>query len=456
MKKIKLFSFSILLLSFFSGYSQVKKWTIEECLTYAFEHNISILQSDLDLKMVDVEKKSAVGAYLPSLNFNTTHSWNTGLNQNISTGLFVNQTTQFTNFGLGSSVPIYSGLQNLNRLRKANLSILAAQYKLSKMKDDISLNITNAYLQILFNKEQLKVQKEQYANNEKQLSRTQELVNAGAVPKGDLLDMKATLATNKQSMVVAENALFLSKLSLAQLLQLPDFEQFDTAEIDFELSESEVMSQTPSAIFEKAKEQRSELKIAQANLEISEKDVKLARGTYQPTLMGNFNIGTSASYSDRLVATDGFGNPIFGPALPIDEQMNNNRSHAFSLQLRVPILNGLSARNNVERNKINLERNKIAYKQQELDLERNVFTAFTDTKGALNAYESAIATFDARSEAFNYAKEKYAVGMLSAFDLNQSQTLYVNSKSEVIRTKYDYIFKVKVLEFYFGIPITKN
>ena len=121
----------------------------------------------------------------------------------------------------------------------------------------------------------------------------------------------------------------------------------------------------------------------------------------------------------------------------------------------VPIFNGWSVKNNVERNKVNLEKSKIALEQQELDLQRNVYTAFTDAKGALKTHESAVVALESRQEAFNYAKERYAVGMMNSFDFNQAQTLLTNAQSEVIRTKYDYIFKIKILEFYFGIPILK-
>ena len=162
-----------LTLTFFTGFtswSQDKKWTIEECLDYAYEHNISIKQTELDAEGTEVDKRSAVGAFLPAINFNASHSWNTGLNQSVSTGLFVNQTTQFTTLGLASSVPIYAGLQNQNRLRRANLAVLATQYKLSKMKDDVSLNVANAFLQILFNKEQLKIQKEQLSKRRRSAS----------------------------------------------------------------------------------------------------------------------------------------------------------------------------------------------------------------------------------------------------------------------------------------------
>ena len=435
--------------------AQSKKWTLEECVDYAIKNNISIKQSELDTKSASIEKSAAIGNFLPTVNINGSHSWNIGLNQNITTGLLQNQTTQFTSAGINSSVAIYNGMQNQNRLRRANLAIVASKFQLSKMKDDISLNVANAFLQILFNKENLKVQKEQLSNNEKQLLRSQELVNAGVVPRGDLLDIKATVATNNQAIVTAENALLISKLSLAQLLQLDNFHDFDVAETNYDAKESTTLLETPALIFAKAKKERVELKIAKTNLEVAERDLKIAKGAYQPSLQGFYSLSTRAGYSDRVIGYNGT-TPILAPALPVFTQFDNNKGHSFGLQMNIPVLNGFSVRNNVDRSKIALDRSKIAFSQQELDLERNVYTAFTDAKGAMKAHESALITLEARQEAYTYAKEKFAVGMLNAFDLNQSQTLFVNAQSEVVRTKYDYIFRVKVIEFYFGIPIIKK
>ncbi len=435
--------------------AQSKKWTLEECVDYAIKNNISIKQSELDTKSASIEKSSAVGNFLPTFDINGSHSWNIGLNQNIITNLLENQTTQFTSAGINSNVAIYNGMQNQNRLRRANLAIVASEYQLSKMKDDISLNVANAFLQILFNKENLKVQKEQLSNNEKQLLRSQELVNAGVVPRGDLLDIKATVATNNQAIVTAENALLISKLSLAQLLQLDNFRDFDIADANYDAKESSTLLQTPAAIFAKAKEERVELKIAKTNLEIAERDLKIAKGAYQPSLQGVYSLSTRAGYSDRVVF-DASGNPSFAAPFSVLKQFDINKGQSFGFQMNIPVLNGFSIRNNVDRSKIALDRSKIAFSQQELDLERNIYTAFTDAKGAMKANESAIITLEARQEAYNYAKEKFAVGMLNAFDLNQSQTLFVNAQSEVVRTKYDYIFRVKVIEFYFGIPIIKK
>ncbi len=471
------FVFGLLIFSL-TGTAQVKKWTLRECIDHAMKENITIRQTALDARVAAIDKSDAFGNFLPSINGNATHSWNIGLNQNITTGLLENQTTQFTSAGLNVGVNIYSGLQAQNRLRRANLAILASKYQLDKIKDDVSLNVANAFLQILFNKENLKVQRDQFANNQKQQERTNALVEAGSIPRGDLLDMKATVAVSQKAVIDAENALLISKLSLAQLLQIDDFQNFDIVDQDYEVSESVAMMQTPDSIYKKARDFRVEIKLAKANLEVAEKDVKVARGAYHPTLQGFYSFSTRAAYADQLVGfipdaqnpfsvigtVEGTGQnviqPNFAPVLgkpdPVFDQFDENKGHSFGLQLNVPILNGFAARNAVDRAKVNLDRFKIAYEQQELDLERNVYTAFTDAKGAMNAYESAGIALEARQEAFNYAKEKFAVGMMNSFDYNQAQLLFVNAQSDLIRAKYDYIFRVKVVELYFGIPISLN
>lgn len=462
----------------FSIQAQTKKWTLEECVNYALENNISIKNTALDGEIADIEKKAAIGNFLPTINASTSHSWNIGLNQNITTGLLENQTIQFTSAGVQVGVNIYNGLQSQKRLRRANLSKVASQFQLTKMQEDISLNVANAFLQILFNKENLKVQKERLANDIKQMERSSQLLEAGIIPRVDLLDMKATVASDEQLVIVAENNLLISRLSLAQLLQLDDFINFDIADDNYEAPSNEMLLKKPMDIYEKAKQDRVELKIAKANLEIAEKDLSITKGSYQPSLRGFYSFDTRAADSDRFVGvqldpnipTTPIGvvqetnqvvvqpnfNTVTDGALPIFEQFDLNKGQSIGVQLSIPILNGFATRTNVERSKVAVERSKIAYEQEELNLQRNVYTAFTDTKGALNSYEAAIITLEAREEAYSYAKERFDVGMMNAFDYNQSLSLFVNAQSEVLRTKYDYIFKTKILEFYFGIPIIQK
>lgn len=470
----------VVTLMFFSVtiHAQSKKWTLEECVNYALENNISIKNSKLDEKLAEIEKSNAIGNFLPSANATTSHSWNIGLNQNITTGLLENQTTQFTSAGVNVGVDIYNGLQNQYRLRRANLAKIASQYQLTKMQEDIALNVANSFLQILFNKENLKVQQQQLLNNQKQKERSEQLLQAGIIPRGDLLDIKANVASSEQLVISAENALLISKLSLAQLLQLDSFKDFDVVDQDYQVLQSPVLLETAESIYQKAKELRTELKIAQTNLEIAEKDVSIAKGAYQPRLQGFYSFSTRASNLGRVTGveldpnnpTTVIGlvegtnqnvlqpnfNPILGNPLPIFKQFDNNKGQNFGLQLTIPIFNGFATRNNVERSKVALERGKIAYEQEELTLERNVYTAFTDVKVALKSYDAALTTLEARQEAFIYAKERFDVGLMNAFDLNQSLVLFTNAQSDVLRTKFDYIFRTKILEFYFGIPIIKK
>ena len=456
MKKRILLSLITVVVGCVTMQAQSKKWTLEECVQYAIQNNISIKQTELDSKTALIDKKGAIGNFLPSLNASASHSWNIGLNQDITTGLLQNQTTQFTSAGANVGIDIYRGLQNQNTLRKANLSIVAAKYQLIKMQEDVALNVANAFLQVLFNKENLKVQKEQLGINQKQFSRSEELVKAGSIPRGDLLDIKATVALNNQNVIVADNVLLISKLSLAQLLQLKDFESFDVVDETDIKDENNILSETPGVIYQKALESKIESKIARTNLEIAQKNVEIAKGAFQPTLQGFYSFNSRVSYAD-VPAFSNTGTIIGtkSPA-PFFDQFNDNKGQSFGAQLSIPVFNGFSVRNNVERSKVNLEKSKIAVEQQDLDLQRNVFTAFADAKGALNTYESSVVALEARQGAYDYAKEKFDVGLMNAFDFNQSQTLLTNAQSEVLRTKYDYIFKIKILEFYFGIPLIKN
>ena len=423
--------------------AQVKKWTLKECVDYAIDKNISIQQSELDLEVREINKKDAIGSFLPNLNARASHSWNIGLAQNPITFDAVTSTTKNLSGGISSSIDIYQGLTRVNQLHKSNLAILASQYQLENMKSDISLFVANSFLQILFNKEQIKVLASQINVTRSELERTQELIEAGVVPEGDLLEVKATLSGQEQQLVMAENALYLSKLSLAQLLLITDYDNFDIVDMDYLIPVSDILNQSPEIIFDKAKETRKEILIAETDAKIAEYDLKIARGNLQPSITGNYSF-SSNYFRSQLFDTDDF-----------ETQMTDNKQHNFFLQLNIPIFNRFTGRNDIKRNKINVERAKNQLEQEKLDLQSTVYQAYNDAKGALKAYEAAVNTLNARELAYNFSQERYNVGLLNAFDFSQSQNQYVAAQSEVVRTKYDFIFKLKVLEFYFGIPITE-
>ncbi|WP_396143072.1 TolC family protein [Flavobacterium sp.] len=425
----------------FSSQAQSKKWTLKECVDYALKNNISIKQSELDLKISDVEKMEAVGNFLPTLNGNASFSVNTGASINPVTNQFQNETFQSFSAGLNSSVNLFNGLVNWKTLQRSKLNKIANSYRLDKMKDDIALSIANSYLQILFNKEQLKVQKNQNSITKENIIRTQKLIDAGSLPAGDIYELQATDATQQQQIIGTENTLLISKIALCQTLLIEEYSTFDVSDVPVDVPVSSIINETQESILAKAKESVKDIKIATSNVEIAKKDVAISKSSYLPTLSGF--IGYNTRWSE---------NPFFN----FIDQLSLFDGTAVGAQLNVPIFNGFATKGRVKRAKINQERTEFQLKQAELDLERNVYQAYNDVVNAGKSFEAAQKSLEARKQAFNFSKERYNVGLMNAFDFSQSTIAFENAQSEVLRTKYDYVFKTKVLEFYFGIPIIEN
>ncbi|MDX1469885.1 MAG: TolC family protein [Flavobacteriaceae bacterium] len=443
---MKNYCFILLVLVGFSMNAQNKKWTLEECVNYALENNISIKQSALDLELADIDVSQAKFNFLPNLNANASYSINTGANINPATNQFENQTFRSASGGASSGINISSGLQNWKNLQLAKLNELAAQYQLERIKDNTSLFVANAFLDILFNKERLKVLQAQNLVTVQNIERTTELVEAGVLPEGDLLELRATSATQVQQIIEAENALFISRLGLAQLLQIQDYQNFQIADVEYPIISEEILTYEPAVIADKAKEVRQVVDIAETNYEIAQKNLELARSDYYPSL------SAFVGYNTRWSSVQ--TNPFTGAEFGFIEQLYLFDGTSIGFRLDVPIFNRFTTRNSVKRRKVEVERSKFQLEQTNLDLEADVYQAYNDANNAKKSYEAALTTEVARSLAFEYAQQRYDVGLTNAFDYNQSKIQYENAQSDVIRTKYDYIFKLKVLEFYFGIPIT--
>ncbi|MDF0707476.1 MAG: TolC family protein [Bacteroidota bacterium] len=446
-------SITILILLFAVSFSnaQMRKWTLEECVAYAVENNLSVEQFELDLENAKIDKSDALGNLLPSLNGSTSASSNTGFSINPTNNLPTNSTAFNVNAGISSNVTLFDGLRNINRLNRAKMSAIASQYRLDNLKDDIRLNVANAYLQVVSNKEQLKTFRAQYAVTEQDLKRTKELVESGVVPRGDLLEIEATAANQEQQIINGESLVLISRVNLAQLLQITDYENFDIAEEEFDIPPSDILSNSPKVIFDKALSFRNDIKFSESNVDLAEQDLKIAKGGYLPTLSGFFQYGTR--YSDVTQIPDGNGvpyTPNFTDQLWIFDGIS------YGAQLNIPIFNGWSTRNNVMRSKISLEKAKLQLEQDKLALESTIQQAYVNVNTFEKAYVAAEKTLEARRLSYEYAKERYDVGLMNAFEYSQAQARVENAQADAIRTKYDYIFRLKILEFYFGIPISLN
>ncbi|MEC8367529.1 MAG: TolC family protein [Bacteroidota bacterium] len=447
-------------------------WTLTDCVNRALKENISIKQSELDYLDSEISRKTAIGNFLPNLNIGSSHSWNVGLNQNITTGLLENITTQFSSMNLNMNVDILNGLKNIKQLHLANLSILANQYQLADMKENISLLVANSFLQILFNKEILKVQELQFEISKEELQRAIELVRSGVIPKGDLYEFEANLTSVEKSVIDAKNSLKLAKIALAQLLLIDDYENFDIVDVDYKLRISNILDKSPDEIFSYAVENKNEIKIAETNLEIAKKSLEFNKSFLQPRLSAFYSLSTRIAYSDRLIGSGDFNLVPVGvventnervlapvqatkivPPKSFSDQFDINKGQNYGLSLSIPILNGFSVRSNVNRSKINVQRSENLLFQRKLDLENTINQAYSDAYGSLKAYEASKKSLDSRKLSFEYAKEKLNIGVLNPYEYSQVKQRFESAQSDLIRSKFDLIFKLKVLEFYFGVPV---
>ena len=398
----------IIALLFVGVFAQAqKKWTLKECVEHALENNISIKQSELDLKAVDIEDLTALGNFIPTLNGSAGVSESVGLGFNPATNQPETVTFLSANGSINAGYTVFDGLRNVRQVQRAKISRLANQYRLSRMKDDISLLVANSYLNVLLNKANLEVLISQNGVTKQQIKQTEQLVEVGTLPQGDLLEIQATDASEQQSIVNAENQIKLSLISLAQVLLIKDYENFDIEDEGYGIVDS-ISDKPVDEIISNAKENRSEIRIAEQNVELAKKDVQIAKGSLLPT------ISASIGYNTRFTDAD-----------PRDfiEQLYINDGIRYGFNLNVPVLNGFNARANVKRNKINLERSKFQLEQAELDLESNVYQAYIDARGTLKAYEASESALESQELAYEYAKARYDEGLTNAFDFSQAKLL---------------------------------
>jgi outer membrane protein len=344
-------------------------------------------------------------------------------------------TTRSASMNANVGIDLFNGLQNIQQLYRVNLSILASQYQLADMKENISLLVANSYLQILFNRESLGVQQSQLNVANEELIIAQERLKTGIIPQGDVLEIEANVATIEQNVVVAENNFQLSKIALAQLLLISDFNNFEIAQETAITPESGILNTNVNTIYRTAVAKRNDVKLAETNLKIAKKDLAISRGGILPKLSGFY------SYNSRV---------LFDDPAEISHQLDVNAGQNFGLQLSIPIFNGMANNTNIRRSKINIQKSTYALEQVKLDLENTINQAYNDAKGSLKAHQAAEKTLKARKLAYEYAKERFDNGGMNTFNFLQAGQRYEAAQSEMIKTKYNYIFKLKVLEFYFG------
>ncbi|MDR0429514.1 MAG: TolC family protein [Tannerellaceae bacterium] len=440
-----------------SGNTRVRnyeKWTLENCIQHAIEHNISIQRLKVQQKVADIQQNTARNSRLPDLNAAIIQDWNFGRSQTYSE---VDEPLSRTIAGGSSSIPIFTGFRIPNEKARTKLEFEAATQNLEKAKDNLSINITSLFLQVLFNKELVKINEEQLELTLSQVKKTALLVESGSVPSANLYDMEAQLAKDRVTVIEAQNNLELALLDLAQALELEDERNFDIKAPSFSDKMLEDMFreiQPTQLIFENAFSTKPVIKEQEYRIASAEKTLKIAEADYLPNLNLVFEWGTGYLY--RYNAKD-IINPSTNQTIKANEsfsnQVKNNDFMLIGLKLTIPVFNRFETRNKVRIAKLDIQDRKLILEDTRKTLYKEIQTAH---KNAMAAHEKYLASNDAikfTSESFRHVQVRYDLAKLTPFEYNEVKTRFLQSQSEQVQAKYDYILRIKILDFYNGIPI---
>ncbi len=446
-----------------------ESWTLQQCVDYALLNNVQIRSSLLQAEVTKNNLNSSKWNYAPDLSLFNSTGWSYGLNIDPVTNIPTRNDRFTSSLSLNSNWVLFDGGRKYNSIARNNHDYLASLYDLEAIKNDITLNVTSAYLQIMLNEEILGIAIEQEGISRLQVEQTRKLVDAGSSPRGDLLQFEAQLARDEQNTVAARNTLLIGKLQLANLLLIPEPEKFETSQPEPELPEAAWLAYQPGQVYVKALDNQPSIKAAKERISSSEESIDLSQGGYLPTVSLQGRINTI--YSDAIVqvtstsdityptpAYDGSGNVIFIPTTQtvpdgfelkdFNNQVSDNLSQYVGFNVSVPIFNQMQVKNNVQNAKIQYEISQLQLEQEKNQLKQIIYQAHADAKASYNSYLAAEKSVDASRESFSYAKERYSLGAINQFDYETAKNSLAVAQSEMLRAKYDYIFKLKVLEFY--------
>ncbi|WP_033194556.1 TolC family protein [Ochrovirga pacifica] len=425
---------AFLLCGLTSGVAQTKKWSLEDCIQYAITHNIEIQQQLLTLQEAAIDIKGAKGAFLPNLQASANNAWNNGLSQNVTTGVLQNQTTRNSSYGFNSNVPLFTGFRNYHQLQQAKLQQVAAQFNIDKSKDDLMLQVANAFLEVLLQKENVAILENQYQLTQEQLQQAQQQVEAGTLAKGEVLQLEATAANDVQRIAEAENSFTIAKLSLKRLLNLELNEEMDFKEIEIDLDDRAQMERPIDSIVTKVLKNRNELKWAELNIQIAEKGVEIAKSAYFPTLTGFLNFDTRES-------------DIFD--ISYIDQLKNNYGWVYGFQLNIPIFNRFQTQNAVAKSKINVLKSQYQLKQSQQRITQDVYEAYLNAQAMYKTFLASEKNTQAQQLAFEYQQTRFDVGQSNLLDYTQTKINYQRSQTELLRVKYNLLFRLKILDLYY-------
>ncbi len=452
-------------------------WTLEECINYALENNLDIQRSELNLQTSEIGYQQAKMQRFPDLTGRASAGRNWGRSIDPVTNLFVSQAINSVNLSASSSVVLFNGMTINNSIKQNQYAYEASRKEVEVTKNNVMLNIVGFYTNVLFTRELLENSRKQLSSIEQQVERTRIQVEAGALPQANLLDLQAQLATNEFNLVTAENNYQQAKVQLKLAMQLPPEANVEIEVPEMDVEADMILELSAYEIYQIALANMPEIQAAEMNVESSEFAVKSSKGAFYPSLLLSGNIFTN--FSDRIdmrTVPDGTSTPttvvigqvqnsgepvistvdvpnVSEEAFGFPEQINENLSQSVSLGMNIPIFNRFSAKYDYQRAKINQSRAMIDKRDREYVLWQQIQQSYNDVEAAAKSYNASLSQVRAREESFRVIEKRFNNGAANFVDYQIAENDLFNSLSDLLRAKYDLIFKQKILDFYQGKPL---
>lgn len=425
--------FPILLLFSVMQVSGQHSWTLQECIDTALINNRNIKQQKLNYKSKEISYNQAKADRLPNLNASVGQNFNFGRSLTVD-NTYQNSNSNTTSFSVSSGLNLFNGFKMKNTIEARQAELLAAGADVQKIEKDIILNVSSVFLQVLQNKELLLNAENQLKITSENIARRMELINSGKMAQGEIYELQAQEAKEELSRVQAENQLQLSLLDLSQVLELDHFQNIDVV-IPTNLLENELALLSADEVYASALVNRPEIKSAQHRLESSLKNIEIAKAGYLPSLSMGTQWGTGYYNMSNVPNNTSFGT-----------QFSNNMSTGIGLSLSIPIFNRFEVKNQVESAKLNAESSKIDIANARIELRKTIQQAYYNAIAAKNRWESSQKSVKANEESYRFASQKFEVGRANQYEVNLAKTNLSQSISEQTQAKYEYVFRMKILE----------
>ncbi len=421
-----------------AGQNSSSAWSLTQCINYALEKNISVQQNVLSNETNKINAEQAKASRFPSLNAlaSQNFAWSKKLDSGNQYGDY--SSSNNTSYNINSSVRLFNGFRINNNIKQADLSYLAGTYNIESIKEDVSLNVLEAYLQVLYSEEQVKNTESQIEATSHQLSLSEERLRLGAISKSDYLQVKSELANENLSLANAKSQLAINRISLMQLMELPINDSFRIVHPQFEIP-TNISAASADSIYGIAVQIKPQIKNAELNKQIADLDVAIAKSGYLPVL--SMNGGLSTGY-------------MSGMGTGYDYQISNKIAPSVGLSLSIPLYQNKQVKSSVAIARIGTQNAVLSEINTRNQLRKSIEQACTNVESAIVKYHASLESYNSTQESYNVSQEKYNQGLVNSVDFLVQKNNLITSQSDLLQSKYNLVFSKKILDFYTGISLS--